>query len=674
MEAKEATGNTRTFELQILGRTLEHLGSQMYKRRNAAIAELVANSWDAGAKNVWITAPIDETYCRDSDIIVIEDDGSGMDDTAIQSAYLVIGRNQRVENSGVANGRPVMGRKGIGKLAGFGMAKQMQVETWLNNVAHSFILDSDLLKSEDNTVKDAEIEANVGETPEDAKNETGTRITLKQLKHNNPILLDQMHQSLARRFSRTVRGSMNIYINDEPLKEFQFELDYQRPEDQNTYDTVTLDDGNEIKVRYAFAKKPIGSTEQRGFTIYVRGKTAQAPNFFFDVEGKVSGQHASKYLRGEIVADYLDAGTDEESDIVSTDRQEIDWENDFVTPLKKWGESFIRDKFKEWLEHRGGNFESDLLKDHPDLKSRIDALNQDKVTGAKVLRLIKVLGQAETDPERAHDLADGLIKAYEYQNFYDVIEDIEDFEENPEGLKKLLEALYNWKVLESRAILEIVKGRIQIVEKFHQMSVNDAPETAPIVGSSNMHDLIASYPWILNPEWQVLREETAITTQLRDWNEKDVKESFKGRYDFLGLSDQKRLVVIEIKRSGHPLELDEIQRLETYKEKLTRGNPGEIDMVLIYGGTTNISEKTWKNYLDRDDLTIVTWADIYEKTKQHYSYYKAVLEGKVDDPEFFARQKELLKNQEVLDSGEVYRSKEERKGGLGPQDVDYSSE
>ena len=42
----------RNFHIRVLGRTLEHLGVQMYKRRDIALAELVANSWDAGAKEV----------------------------------------------------------------------------------------------------------------------------------------------------------------------------------------------------------------------------------------------------------------------------------------------------------------------------------------------------------------------------------------------------------------------------------------------------------------------------------------------------------------------------------------------------------------------------------------------------------------------------------------------
>src|SRR5688572_13829391 len=85
----------RDFHLTVLGRTLEHLGVQMYKRRDVAIAELVANCWDAGASNVWITAPERGVYSADRSSIIITDDGEGMNADQVENEYLVVGRNRR---------------------------------------------------------------------------------------------------------------------------------------------------------------------------------------------------------------------------------------------------------------------------------------------------------------------------------------------------------------------------------------------------------------------------------------------------------------------------------------------------------------------------------------------------------------------------------------------------
>lgn len=114
----------RRFYIKVLGRLLEHLGVQMYKRRTIAIAELVANCWDAGAENVYIDVPESVSYEPEQSTITITDDGVGMSPDQVDGEYLVVGRNRRFDGDDYVNGRPVMGRKGIGKLAGFGIATQ----------------------------------------------------------------------------------------------------------------------------------------------------------------------------------------------------------------------------------------------------------------------------------------------------------------------------------------------------------------------------------------------------------------------------------------------------------------------------------------------------------------------------------------------------------------------
>ena len=63
--------------LNFSGRLIDHLGLQMYQSPVAAIAELVANAWDADAENVTITLPDDLT---DGAEIIVADVG-GMSTT-----------------------------------------------------------------------------------------------------------------------------------------------------------------------------------------------------------------------------------------------------------------------------------------------------------------------------------------------------------------------------------------------------------------------------------------------------------------------------------------------------------------------------------------------------------------------------------------------------------------
>lgn len=93
---------------------LKLLGKSLYSNAWSAISELVANGFDAGAKNVYVY--IDITKKNDA-VIELFDDGIGMDNAGI-ATYVKVGFNKRI-----AADKPTdvnyltMGRKGIGKLA-----------------------------------------------------------------------------------------------------------------------------------------------------------------------------------------------------------------------------------------------------------------------------------------------------------------------------------------------------------------------------------------------------------------------------------------------------------------------------------------------------------------------------------------------------------------------------
>ncbi len=662
------TKKARQFSLRVLGRTLEHLGVQTYKRRDTAIAELVANCWDAGAENLSITVPDESSYDPGTSRITIRDDGCGMAEDEVQDAYLVIGRDRRKSGSTAIESRKVMGRKGIGKLAGFGIASRMVVRTWRNAALTEFTLNVDDLKKPDNEVGNVAIDANVGSPPADF-GEHGTELELKTLKQITPLDIDGLREALARRFSRTARGAMTILVNGVPIQEPALEMTDRFPDEADSYleDEIDLADGRRGQVRYyyGFAKKPIRSRELRGFTIYVHEKTAQAPPFFFDVEATATGQHGTKYVTGAIEVDFLDDGP---ADLISTDRQEIDWEADEVQPFKKWGDDLSRRVLREWRDRKEERAEAWILEE-TDIRTRIKAL--DPPSQKQVKRFLRTLGRVEGDTEEnVRSLADSLVQAYEFRHFYDVVHKIEATEDDPDSLRVLLEHLRDWQVLESRAILEVVHGRLQIVDKFHNMIVNNVPETAPRVGTDNVHDLLAGYPWLLNPEWQVLAEERTISRQLMEWMYEDVtEEDRRRRYDFMALGDERRLVVVEIKRSGHPVEHEELQRLEDYKERLSRAHTRDLAMVMVCSGNLNLSESGKENWKTRRDGEILQWSRVYDRAKAHYEHYRAILEKHINDPSFARKTEEVRQTRRVLESGTSYRGPEARARGLGPQDT-----
>ena len=98
---------------------LEHLGINLYSNIAAVLTEAVANAWDADAKEVDIT--IDDK----KKLIVIEDNGTGMTIADMNEKYLRVGYRRRDDGGADITPkfhRPVMGRKGLGKLSLFSIA------------------------------------------------------------------------------------------------------------------------------------------------------------------------------------------------------------------------------------------------------------------------------------------------------------------------------------------------------------------------------------------------------------------------------------------------------------------------------------------------------------------------------------------------------------------------
>src|ERR1700740_787833 len=104
---------------------LNNLGLNLYSNIPAVLAEVVANSYDADAVEVRIT--IDQAQQR----VIIQDDGEGMTLSDINDRYLNVGYQRREDfrQTTPRFNRPVMGRKGIGKLSLFSVANSVEIRT-----------------------------------------------------------------------------------------------------------------------------------------------------------------------------------------------------------------------------------------------------------------------------------------------------------------------------------------------------------------------------------------------------------------------------------------------------------------------------------------------------------------------------------------------------------------
>lgn len=570
-----ATEDDKKLYLNFHGRIIDSLGIQMYQSPVAAIAELIANAWDADAASVEVSLPTE--LGADSEIVV-RDTGGGMTFVECQQHYLNVGRNRRLERETSRQGRPLLGRKGIGKFAGFGIARVMEIETVSGESGERtvFRLNLDVLRSEEFVSSEKrEIEVLEASGPSEAtKAAHGTTIKLKSLALSRRPTQGQFNQSMARRFVfAQASAGFAVTINGVPLPpdadpignpvEFVFPRDYaddERPAGM----TLTADDwavelvGGEHRVQWQvkFTGKPIGEEEFRGVAIYCGIKVAQTP-FFFQLSGGLAGQHGQQYMTGRVRADYLDRLG---ADVITTERQRISWEDPQAKELLEWGQTRVKQLLQLWQARRAEAKLKAIDEKLAGFADRLDALPPSEAKVVKrALRQLAKIGQLDDEPFQ--ELARAILTAWEGGRLKGIIEEVAKMETMEPGV--LLGLLAEQQVLTTLHLGEVVKLKVGIVEGLKRRIEARDLENA-------IRNYIAKNPWLISPEWETFAIERKIDTLAAEVATEagmDTDEGWNGRVDLV-LSSGDQLLVLEFMRPGLTVDRDHINRFQLYVDTL----------------------------------------------------------------------------------------------------------
>ena len=551
----------REYRMTVAGQLFKHLGLQMYSGAVPAISELISNAYDAMAKNVWITLPTGRPI-QQTDEITVNDDGHGMSFEECNSHYLSVGRNRRSGESewtkayGGLKPRKVQGRKGIGKLAGFGIAERIDIYTVKDKQIAHFALDFTVLTKSPNF---ADERGYVPETlPGDGTRtggEPGTTVSLTQLKISRAIDEEEFKRGLARRLL-ILDKNFTVRLNGKTISRHEIPFQFRVPNKPGTWVTKDLGNGQQIQWWAGFCKDTIPDEQQRGFVVYVRGKLAQTP-WFFDLSGGVWGQHGMQYLTGEVKADFLD----ESVDLIATDRGTIRWEDPAAVPLRDWGRKQIRELLESWTDsRREAKVKSPKIVQYLGLAEKLP--EKERKIFKTVVDRICAIPQLDKDKE-GKDIADELVEfaynALTNRSFLDAIRQLNAA--STDDLAQFSEVLSEWDIIEAVNTAHLVKGRVEIIRKFKQMIDAKVPE------KPDMQDYLRNHPWLIDPKWTTLVHEQALDTLIVDkfkLSKSGTKDGSR-RLDFLCLGDRYKTVhVVETKRPGDLVGRKEFDQIRDY--------------------------------------------------------------------------------------------------------------
>ena len=587
MQSREAD----SLYLQFLGSLIEELGAKMYPSVTASVAELVSNAWDADAENVWITMPLGKRIDKaDSEEIVVIDDGIGMSREDARTKYLIVGRKRRLEEQGwkSPSDRPLHGRKGVGKLAAFGTARKLQCKTLTcRGERTAFQLDYDKIRSlgPGEAYQVSEIS-----NPSPAKRpcttralEQGTEIRLSRLLAKVIPNESQFRASLARRFG-VLSPEMNVFLNGKRVERFDIPVDILFPRDGvpepgkglprlnpdtgEASEPVVADGrwaieqtpNGEVRWWIGFTPKPVEAADLRGITVLAHRKMVQRPFMFGRSQG-TAGQLGQEYLVGEVVAEWIDDNVQPEDDLVETNRNELQLEDERLQIFLEWGQTRLRWALARRNDLREKKVTHGLLVD-PHIQERLDnfTTREQSVLQGIGRRLAEL---PEVQPEDINVLLLDIMDTYDDKSVREMIEHIG--EENEPTQDRLWALVAEFGLIDARRTATKVQARMQVISKLEELVEGGAPEVPDI------HNHLRDNPWLIDPRWDLYDDEVDLTKMLRE------------RYGYEPECEGNRTDYLFAIGASNPTSADETIVVEIKRGRNRDGSPK-------HAGTTDITK------------------------------------------------------------------------------------
>jgi len=590
-----------TYTMKMSLNVLKHLGLYLYSNVPAVLSEVVANSWDADAENVWIDIVPKE------DRIVITDDGDGMTQAEVNGRYLTVGYSRREDKEKGRKitlkwKREVMGRKGIGKLSLFSIAKCVELHTIRDGKKSALrmaIHDIEkAIRDDGGTYHPKALPAGVVEI------EKGTRIILTGLKKRTDQAGPALRRRLARRFS--IIGEehhFTVELDGTPIKitdrdyfhKIQYLWRYGKKEDTKEYtdhcgslghnghhDGIITVDGTSYQIKgwIGTVGKPSALKDPddnlNKITIMVRGKLAEEDILEHFNEGRIY----TKYLIGEINADFLDL--DDQADCATSSRQSINEDDPRYVALRDFifaRLNDIRDKWDELRKKEG----TEKAKEIPAVGEWFDNLKPGPKKRAKAL--LGTINQMTFDTEeQRRTVIKHSILAFERLSCKEDLDALERI--TPDNLAALAEIMGDIDDVEATLYLQIVRERVKVIDTLRTRVDDNNRERV-------IQEHVFDHLWLLHPSWERATDEPymekAVTAELDKLDTKLTKAERKGRLDIRYKLSSGKHIIVELKRPGVGPSTDDIRKqVRKYRSALRKvlratdreGEPIEIICLL----------------------------------------------------------------------------------------------
>ena len=654
------------YKMSISLRILDHLGLNLYSNTPAVISEVIANAWDADATRAEIT--ID----TNSQTITITDNGHGMDLEEINNRYLLVGYRRREEQGSLTpKGRKPMGRKGIGKLSLFSIAEKIHIHTKkAGSDPEAFLMDALEIRATVEEQEAAARESGESITPSyypervdfdetSLQGDSGTIVKITELKKSlGNASVSGLRKRIARRFGLRSED-FEIFINGATVGFsdrdyfgkarfiFQYgDYDYSshcpnldRSDDngkplvfvrESRFDEEGVANPNgeyQIMGWIAIARHSNDLDDKNGdhddnlnkITILMRGKVAQE-----DIlqEYRLGGM-ITKFMFGEIHADFLDIDTQE--DIATTSRQRLAEDHPRYEALKRFIEDELRHIWTETNQLKDRREFDTAMSSNPHVKEWYDNLGSTwlKKSARSVFRGIDV---ANMDDEHRHEFYAKAVLAFEHLKMKDAVEAIQEVDAS--NIEVFLDWLADMDAIEASRYFEIVSERLAIIDKLqNQVNDNDYERI--------LRDYIFDHLWLLDPAWERATQYKNMEDRIQNAIERvPIRNKEEVQTDIRYRRISGSHVIIEMKRPSVSIRKTAIEDqvrdyIEAVKEEITKDSNESrypIEAICLLGKlpigwdnpkTRELDEESLRGY----GIRVMTYDELINRAHSAYAKF-----------------------------------------------------
>lgn len=645
------------FQFDVDINVINHLGIGLYSSTPAALTELVSNSWDAEAATVRIT--VDEAKRT----IIIEDDGHGMTADNVRNRFLKVGYSRR-KGGGTSNHksqtgkRYVMGRKGIGKLAMFALAKHVTIETQAEG--HAIVALGVDVDDFQKVIEKHQRYQLLTPTATPLTSKSGTRITLSEVPTRLNTTVTHLRVRLARRFSVVDAGNdFKLELNGVPIIR----------EDRGFYDHVQLlwafDTGYADKIKaispnLASVTNPSGvshkciaslpnSIDCDGQALNVEGYIASvlkpsnlgaadnsANMVSIFANGRVftenvldevnSAKVYQSYLVGEVHANFLDR---DDTDRATASREAIKRDDPRYQALL----SFLRTSL-ETIGDQWDDWRIELADDpadglNPGVAEWLGTLDKrDAKTAKKIVASIKnatIHADDTKNVEAKQILYRGAIVGFERLR---VRKQLDRLDASIDVLGPEFAAIFaTLDQVEEAAYADIVRQRLEVITKFNDI-IGDPASLEKVA-----QEYLFEHLWLLDPSWDRVSGGAKMEENMTNYLKGIDPGNSGARLDITYRTTHGAHCIVELKRPVLTAKIDDLNAQvrkyansasDYYASIYPTAPTPVIEIVIILGHKPSAMTQLDVEALRVWKAHVITYAEIIKKSKIAYEEYSQV--------------------------------------------------